>query len=370
MGAIFDYMAGKTTVNPYSTPSFLQSNYGVQTGPQQPQIPQFLQPNYGVKIPSQILGTSTQNNTAPSLNTGGGSPAPSAPGTSSAPNGPSEQEILQKQLDQIFSPVFSSLQGQEQTLGANQVGALNDINSQYGASAASLGQQKTEGMAGLATQEQQAGTRKEDALSSATRLYNELQRGGQQRFGGASSAGEAFQSLTAQEQQRRQGDIQGAYESAMQQVGQFKATLQDKFAVSMKELEAQKNSTINDVQSQFRDALQQIRSATNQAQSDKATASMNLLQDLRNKVFTINQQIISFAQQLAANHEMSLKSVDAYTQQVMQSLSGGQNVVNSLNTQLSTNYGNTGQQQQTATPQYTGAIANNKKYYQFGNEIA
>ena len=304
------------------------------------------------QIGTQILGT-----TAPT-GAGGGTAPVSQP---SQPSGPSAPDELTTQLDAIFNPVFSALQGQENTLQQNYAPVEGQIQAQGALSQESLLNQKNQGMGELGTQEKQAGARKEDALTSATRLYNELQRGGQQRFGGASSAGEAYQTLTATEQQRRQGSIYGAYETAMQQVGQYKANLQDKYATAVKEVDLQVQQAKADAQAQFRDALQTIQSAKFQAQSDKATASMNALQDLRNKIYTVNLQALQFTQQLALNHEATLKQVDQYTQQAIQSVTGAQQTTSAFGTQAqtladSTKYG-IGAPQQTATPLQTGQIS-------------
>lgn len=290
-----------------------------------------------------------------------GATAPTAP-TNPAPveqNQPQQQQVnpqdeINSQLEGIFSPVFNALQGQESTLRENYATVPGEINAQYTTSGESIAREKQSGLTEAGTQEKQAGTRKTDALTAATRLYSELSRGGQQRFGGASSAGEAYGALTAVEQQRRQGTIQTAYEGAMTQIGTFKQNIIDKSLLAVKELENQKNAALNQAQRDFRDALQQIQSMRAQAQSEKATASMNALNDLRNKVYTINAQSLQFAQTLATNQQMSLKAVDDYTAKVAQSLSGGQvavtNFANQATTNPQTSYGISAGQQTAQTP--------------------
>lgn len=279
--------------------------------------------------------------------------------TESTPTSGGTDELTQ-QLDAIFNPLFSALQGQENTLNQNYAPVEGQIRAEGALSEQSLQNQYQEGGAQLKQEETGAGGRKEDALTSATRLYNELQRGGQQRFGGASSAGEAYQTLTAVEQQRRQGTIQSAYETAMQQITQFKTNLKNKFDTAVSEVKLQIQSAINDAQSQFRDTLQQIRSAQNQAQSDKAAASMNLLQDLRNKVYTINMQGLQFTQQLALNQQATQAQVKQYEDKVLQSVTGAQQTNTSFGNQAqtlakNTNYG-IGAPQPTTTPLQTGQI--------------
>ena len=326
---------------------------------------------------NQVLGSSTTmygpayNGPVAPSGGGGGTGTPSAP---SAPSSPAAPDELQTQLDSIFNPVFSALQGQENTLSQNYASVPGEIQGQYDVSKQSLGNEQASGMRALTEQETAMGARKEDALTSATRLYNELQRGGQQRFGGASSAGEAYQTLTATEQQRRQGSIYGAYETAMQQVGQYKANLQDKYATAVKEVDLRVQQAKADAQAQFRDALQQIRNAKAQAQSDKATASMNALQELRNRIYTVNLQALQFTQQLALNHEATLAQVKQYEDRARQDITGAQQTASAFGTQAQTLASNTkygiGAPQASPTLAQTGQVTPTRKYDELGNPIA
>lgn len=316
---------------------------------------------YNPPASGMVLGASTG---------GGGGGGGGGNNNVSTPTGPSAEELaqqqLQKELDAIFNPVFDSLSGQESTLRSNYEPIPGQINEQYDVSKQSLTNQNVAGQRELTNQETAAGGRKEDALTSASRLYNELQRGGQQRFGGASSAGEAFQTLTAVEQQRRQGTIQNAYETAMQQIGTYKSNLQDKFATALADLESQKNTALNEAKANFNTQLQAISTAKNQAQSDKATASLNALQDLRNKVYTINAQNLQYAQQLALNQQTSLKTVDDYINRMNQTVGSTQilalNAGNQMaNTAGQTSYGASAPST-TATATPTGQITGGMRY--------
>jgi hypothetical protein len=265
-----------------------------------------------------ILGASTgPTNPNPNPN-----PNPVAP-----PPGPSGEDVLKTELDTIFNPIFAGLQGQETTLNENYGVQQGNVGTQYQAAADTLKSQEESSSTKLAGQETTAGKVKDDALTGATRLYNEISRGGQQRFGGASSAGEAFQTLTAVEQQRRQGTIWDNFQTAMQKVGEFKADLVRRFDEAMIQLKAQKQTALDNLKIQFNDALQAIRTNTRQAESDKATATLNTLQDYRNKIYAINLQNIQWAQTLNTQNQATIQQVDAYTQQVANSISSGQNTL-------------------------------------------
>lgn len=326
-------------------------------------------PQLNAAVTGTYAGAKTGTNTTPTSGGGGGGQV-LGDSTSSAPS----IDPLQQELDSIYNPVFDALNNQESTLRQNYAPVEGQIRAEGDLSTQSVTDQFNSGNRELSSQENAAGNRKTDALTAATRLYNELQRGGQQRFGGASSAGEAYQTLTATEQQRRQGTIYSAWDTAMQQIGTLKANLQEKFLTAKKEIALQTQQAISQARSDFNNALASINSQRGQAQSDKATASMNALQDLRNKVYTINMQALQFTQQLALNHEANQKQVDDMTTRVYNSLSSGQNTVNNfgtlaMNTAGQTKYGITAGQASTPTMQ-TGQITPTKKYDIYGNEIA
>jgi hypothetical protein len=313
-----------------------------------------------IQNPNVSYGTGS--NTSPT------GPAPVTQQQSSGGTTASSEPDLNSQLDAIFNPQLASLSGQEASVNQQYGNTVTGIGDQAAVSSASLNQANTQGMREMAGQEKGAGVRKEDALTSATRLYNELQRGGQQRFGGASSAGEAYQTLTATEQQRRQGTIQTAYETAMQQVGALKANLAEKFTLATKELEIQKNSALADAKASFDEGIRQIQAQRNQLGSDRATASLNILQDLRNKVYQINMQALQFTQQLALNNQTSNQKVEQATQNFIKLTSAGQSGVEQFGTQAmnaagQTNLGMSPTQNSTQSPYQAGQMQSRMGYH-------
>lgn len=337
--------------NVYNTsPGFeITANYGLtpteqeqqnmaatSTGPYPPSSPTNTQPQ---SYTGSTLGTQTEN-----TGTGGG-------------------EDLTAQLDAIFNPALASIQGQENTLNQQLGYAETNVANEADLATQSVTAEKEAGLRDIQNTEKQAGVQKEDALTSATRLYNELQRGGQQRFGGASSAGEAFRTLTAVEQQRRAAGIENNFQTVMQKVADFKANLQEKFMLAIKEIGIQKTQALTQIYSDFRNSMDQLNAARNQIASDRATASLNLLQDLRNKVYTINADALNFTRQLALNHDASLKQVETATQNFRQQTQNSLTALQSsplTNYQTSTQYGvNPIQSTGTTTP--TGQIASSGK---------
>lgn len=173
------------------------------------------------------------------------------------------------EIDKEYANSANFLNEQEAAIRADQPGIEKNITNQ-----ADLLRNK-------------AYTQKEDAQSAARRLYNELQMGYRQRFGGASSAGEAAQALTANEQQRQMAQNNRTYQEAVAQV----------------DLSA--NQAIQSAQSEFRNQLLTISQNRTQLESEKLQARRQALSDLSDKVFQIQQQRETFKQNLQLMQEQA-----------------------------------------------------------------
>lgn len=138
---------------------------------------------------------------------------------------------------------------------------------------------------GLASQAQnlkgKAISAKEDALSAARRLYSELQQGYKQRFGGASSAGEAAMALTGNEQQR--------------QMAQTNRQAQQALA----DIDMQAAQSLQAAQSEFRSRLDAINNNRTMVESQRLEARRQTLLNLANQAAAIKQQQDAFKQNIA-----------------------------------------------------------------------
>jgi len=246
-------------------------------------------------------------------------PTPENP-VENTPTGPSENELI----NDIFSPTMDYLNQAESQIKSQQPEINQEIEAQYGTSKQSLEGEKASGERNLAQSEQGAVTRKEDASSAARRLFQELSAGGRQRFGGATSAGEAYSELTGRELQRGLGQTETQFNQAMMQIDNHKQDLQMKFTNALADLENQKNTAMNEARRFFEDKLLEITRMRGEAESNKAAARLSALQDLKNKVYAINMQDYQYKQQLVANNQASQAIADQAKQQAFQSVTGGQ----------------------------------------------
>lgn len=254
--------------------------------------PQYAQPANGGGYATFVNGG--QNVIAKSPTSTGGSAAKSAP-TSSGSNAP--DPFLQI-INDAYNSRIGDLNNQEGTLRSNQDSILGDISSSYDTSKGTLGTNLNQSNTQLDTAEQQGGKRQQDALVAARRLYNELIQGGQQRFGGASSAGEAYGALTGRELQRNDQQINTDYNTFMGQVSTARQTVKAKYDDAVAQLETQKNQALNQANRDFQDKLAQINSLRSQAAGDKASQQLSALQELRNQIYNINLQTAQNSQAL------------------------------------------------------------------------
>ena len=264
-------------------------------------------------------------------------PAPTAPtdttGTAGtgevAPveTGPTQEEILKQFMDSVnasYNELINYLGGQEASVRSQYPGIQQEINQSIDTGLGVAAGQKDLGQQYLGTAEQQAGVQKEDALAQATRLYNELQQGSRQRFGGASSAGEAYNELAKREFLRNQGGVQRTYAEAQQQIQLQKANLNQMYSNAVNQLELQRTQYMNQAQRDFQSKLDEIDSQRFQAgaakESDISNAKLQALQDLRNQIYQINlasaqsqYQVDAQAKSLTSELESLATNLNQYT---------------------------------------------------------
>lgn len=271
-------------------------------------------------------------------------------------SGPSQEQLL----NDIFGPTDNYLNEYASNIQSQQPLAEQNINTNYGISKESLVNQNTSGLNQLGQMSTEAGQTKESADSNAVRLFNELKRGGIQRFGGASSAGEAYNTLTGNELQRNLGTIQKTWSGTVEKINSYKVDLENKFSTALQTLDQQKNEALQNAQQFFQDKMLEVTRMKAENQSAKATAQLGLLQDLRNKVYAINMQELQYKQSLAANKQASEASVSQYAQQMLDNITGGDKSLQAglMGMQGATNTNLTmGANQQAQGSQQVGQIA-------------
>jgi hypothetical protein len=282
-----------------------------------------------------------------------------------ASTGPSDAE-----LSAAYDPIFQYLNEAEQSVRSGYGGIQQDINNQYGVSSNTLGTGKSQNLASLDTSGQKVQQTKEDAMSSARRLYNELIQGYGQRFGGSTSAGEAARVLSGNEAQRTMGGVNRDYGNNMALIQQKKVEVEQNYQTGLQQLQATRDAALTQANRDFQQKLLDISNTRASTASEKAQQKLAALQELRNQAYNIQLQNQQFQQQLALQKASDSQSLDSYLAQFNQAGQAGQTAQQGYNPTVSSNLqvGNSGVGGQSTltgqignrkdlTNQYTGAIA-------------
>lgn len=220
-----------------------------------------------------------------------------------ASTGPSQAQLdaeLNSAIDSAYGPQMNYLNQAESTLRSDYPSVQSELEKQSAANSATLTANQQKAVGGVEKNVNDAKFRKEDAMAQARRLFANLQRSANARFGGTSSAGQAVSEIQGQEFQRQQGSTQRDFGKFQQESQAQLAQLDTDFNAKKLELESQKQIAMNQANRDFSAKLLQIAGLKAEAESNKATMRLQALQDLRNKVFAVNQQNAQFNQQLEA----------------------------------------------------------------------
>ena len=288
-------------------------------------------------------------------------------------------------IESGYAGQFDALGQQQSALEEARRLAEGTIGSQYGENLSKAQGAKASTAGKLKQNQVEAEQRKQDALNSARRLYNELQSGYRQRFGGATSAGEASQAILGAEQQRQATGIGRDYGTAVAQIKSQEVDLENNFNTAIRELDTQKQTALRDIQSNFMTNLNQINTNRAQTTQAKEQAKLQLLNDMRNQALQIDQQNRQYAQQLELMKEQQRMSLQSSLAGMQQSQTGfaqaGQQAISRIPTQVSTQLGQNNRsisqnvlQSQPQIQSAVGAIAprsfGGQAYDQWGNPLS
>lgn len=254
---------------------------------------------------------------------------------------PSAPDPFQMAIESAFGSKMNYLNQAESQLRSGQGSIESDILSQAETSKNLLGSNRDASLADVGRAEEQGQVRNEDALSAARRLYNELVTGGQQRFGGASTAGEAYAALAGRELQRNRQQIATDFSSFMGQIEGARQTIQTQFDNGVAQLEQQKNMALNQAKREFQDRLLEISRLRSQAEEDKASARLSALTDLRNQIFQINLASSENSQALQQLRTQAEGELQRYAQSATQNVGMANTGAQTFSANTNTNPGTT-----------------------------
>jgi len=216
-----------------------------------------------------------------------------APDGGGVPSGPSQEE-----LDGAYNPIFEYLNQAQSQLGGAYDRQLGLLMEQEAKRTGDLGLGFQNSQAQIGNLKQDAGQRKEDVITSSRRLYNELGMANRQRFGGASSAGDAANELQSIEMQRSMAGAQRGYETTMREIGTKEMEVNSQFEIAKNNLKMQVDQAKESAYSQFQQGLLDIANQRAQTESQKAQQKLQYLDQYKQQLFQIQLAEQQYQQQM------------------------------------------------------------------------
>lgn len=238
-----------------------------------------------------------------------------------------------KLINEAFGSTMGYLNQNENLLGTAKTAAEQAAEADLIANQAQLGTQRENTLGQLATQGRGVQTQKEDALAQARRLYNELQRGNIQRFGGATSAGQAASEIQGAEAQRQFGQTGRQANEAFQKIEQAKTDVESQYQTGILQLKQSQQQALAKIQSDFTNSIMQINNLRAQTEQQKGQAKLQALQNLRSQAAAIQAQATQYEQQLSLMREQANLNIQQYAKTTGAASTTGSSALNSFNTQ-------------------------------------
>lgn len=221
---------------------------------------------------------------------------------------------LTQEVDRAYTDRLSSLSNIEGLLRGALPTYQADAQSAYNTGLSTLDAGKAASTREINASATDAQARRDDALAAARQSYNELLRAGQQRFG-AGTAGQAYSEIANVEAQKQFGSARQSYDQAMTKISDYKAGLEERYTTGLMQLQAQRDQAINQAQRDLNNQLIEIERMRGEAADAKASRRLAVLQDYRNNVFQVNQNITQMQTQLQSQLALANQQADQYAQQ-------------------------------------------------------
>lgn len=234
-----------------------------------------------------------------------------------------QADILKEQqrlADEAYNESNNYLNQAENNLRSSLPDVMASAQSMYEASKGLLSGKNQATQNTLNENITQADQRKRNYLSQSGRLYNELNQGIRQRFGGASSAGLAASEINAREQQRRVGDIYNQFETTQREINLQKQASESEFQNGLMFLESQRQQRAMEIQQDFQSKLLEIQSNRSNLSTARSQLKIDLLNSYKAQLFALSQQDVSFKQQLYAQKQAFDQQLTTYEEQARQNL--------------------------------------------------
>lgn len=234
-------------------------------------------------------------------------------------------------INDVYNPIISFLNQEESRISGQMPSVLQSAQEAFNVSQNTLSGSRDSGNQQLASQGISAEQARQNEMNEQRRLYEELTMGGNQRFGGASSASEAYNALLGREQQRVGAITQQQFQTAKREIEVAKYNLEQDYNNKLMSLQQQLRETQTNIRNEFSDRLAQIRGMRAESESAKANAKLGALQQYQSEMYNLRMATMQYEQQLksqAQAYASQISQAESYYDQLAQQGAGAVNTFN------------------------------------------
>lgn len=243
-----------------------------------------------------------------------------------------DESDYMKEVDRTFNSIMDILGQNERYLGEARTAAERQAQADLEANQAMLGTQRSQSLRTLGEQREQGITKREDALAQARRLYQQLQTGAQQRFGGLSGAGMAASEILGEELMRQQGQTGQQFAQFEREIANAETKVNEDYDAGLLALNQSFQQAKAKVQQDFTNAIMQINNMRAATEQERGAARLNALQNVRNQINALNLQQLNFEQQLEAMREQQILNIEQYKQTNTNATTAGSTALGNITT--------------------------------------
>mgnify|MGYP001569396666 CR=1 FL=1 len=201
-------------------------------------------------------------------------------------------------VNSLYEPTMNYLNQLESEFKKQKPGALETVQRGYEESLVPVGEQEKTNLANIETQGRGISTREQNALQQARQLYGELTQGNVGRFGGGTSTGEAANEILGRATMQQITGISGGAGESRRQLEIEKTRVQDFANNQRTSLKRWREEAIQKVEQEFSSGIMNINQNRSMAETAKATAKADLMQQARAQSFQVEQAQKAFERQI------------------------------------------------------------------------
>lgn len=224
------------------------------------------------------------------------------------------QRNMFDQINSAYGDVYNNLNNQESQLRGGEQNLYDSFTGQFDAQKPLLQSAYNSGVQMNTQQQEKENLGKENALTSARRMFQDVGQGVKQRFGGGNSTSEFANAFYGREFQRNVGNVINSSGENMRKLLDKSTQIKSDYDAQLSSLEQQKQSALLQAKDVFSQRLAAINNARLGADQNKAQLKLEALQEMRNTIASVQQQALATQQQLQTSIAQAQSQMAAQVQ--------------------------------------------------------